>query len=537
VPTAASASAPQKPRTTLRTKLSRLTNRVLLFSMVAIIMVQVAAGIWDYFQRIRQLRADVSNNLISKGTVLIANNGVALRGMAVDNAFLSIKELVATTVREDPDVVYGIYMDNERLPWALVMPGHTEGIDSAAPLSDSMSVWAHRLAQVGVKYCTIAGKSTIIEFAAPVMAEGQRMGTIRYGMSTMGIDKIAASIKGQALRESLLHPLFFLVMGLLIYLFVSRLSRQQADAITKPLHELTNAATTIAAGNYAVPVTTKSDDEAGTLADHFETMRKTVYAYTTNLEQMVSRRTEQLAKKNQELQEFSYVASHDLQEPLRKIVVFGDRIKDKTAGQLGEQVTDYFSRMMNAARRMQGLIDGLLAYSRVSTKVNPFVPTDLGAVVRDVIADLEIRISETKGTVEVGPMVTIDADQLQMRQLLQNLIGNSLKYHKKDVQPVVKVHSRVLPDAAAPAGMPGPAAEIIVEDNGIGIGKEYFEKIFVVFQRLHSRGSEYEGSGIGLSVVKKIAERHGGDIRVESEENAWTRFIVILPARQTEKPA
>ena len=534
------ASGPRNPRTTLRTKLSRLTNRVLLISLAAIIIVQAAAGVWDYFQRIRQLRTEVSNNLISKGTVLIANNGVALRGMAVDNAFLSIKELVVTTVREDPDVIYGIYMDNERLPWALVTPGHTEGNEGnsgTAPLSDSMSVWAHGLAHVGVKYCTAAGKSTIIEFAAPVMVEGQRMGTIRYGMSTMGIEKIAASIKRQALRESLLHPLFFLVMGLLIYLFVSRLSRQQADAITKPLHELTNAATTIAAGNYAVPVTTKSDDEAGTLADHFETMRKTVYAYTTNLEQMVSRRTEQLAKKNQELQEFSYVASHDLQEPLRKIVVFGDRIKDKTAGQLGEQVTDYFSRMMNAARRMQGLIDGLLAYSRVSTKVNPFVPTDLGAVVRDVIADLEIRISETNGTVDVGPMVTIDADQLQMRQLLQNLIGNSLKYHKKDVPPVVKISSRIVPAADAPAGITVPVAEIVVEDNGIGIGKEYYDKIFVVFQRLHSRGSEYEGSGIGLSVVKKIAERHGGDIRVESEVNAWTRFTVALPVHQAGESA
>jgi light-regulated signal transduction histidine kinase (bacteriophytochrome) len=184
--------------------------------------------------------------------------------------------------------------------------------------------------------------------------------------------------------------------------------------------------------------------------------------------------------------------------------------------------------MISAAARMQGLIDGLLAYSRVTIRGNPFVHTDLGAIVKEVISDLEVRISETGGRVDVGDMVSLDADELQMRQLLQNLIGNGLKYHKKDIPPVIKVFSRTVEQKDE------PTVDIVVEDNGIGISEEHFEKIFVVFQRLHSRESEYEGSGIGLSVVKKIAERHEGNIKVESKVGEWTRFTVSIPLHQTQ---
>jgi light-regulated signal transduction histidine kinase (bacteriophytochrome) len=321
-------------------------------------------------------------------------------------------------------------------------------------------------------------------------------------------------------------------MGALIYLFVSRLSRRQADEITRPLQELTNAAHTMEAGDYSVALRATTDDEIGVLARNFESMRMTIYKYTTRLEQMVGKRTEQLENKNRELQEFARIASHDLQEPLRKIRAFGDRLKVKLTGALDEQSIDFLSRMISAAARMQGLIDGLLAYSRVTIRGNPFVHIDLGVIVKEVISDLEVRISDTGGIVEIGDMVSLDADELQMRQLLQNLIGNGLKYHKKDVPPVIKVFSRTV-EQKDKDGEDGPRVEIVVEDNGIGISEEHFEKIFVVFQRLHSRESEYEGSGIGLSVVKKIAERHEGHIRVESKVGEWTRFTVSLPLHQT----
>jgi light-regulated signal transduction histidine kinase (bacteriophytochrome) len=335
-------------------------------------------------------------------------------------------------------------------------------------------------------------------------------------------------MKKRALVQSLVQPLFFFCMGALIYLFVSRLSRRQADEITRPLQELTNAAHMMEAGDYSVELRATTDDEIGVLARNFESMRMTIYKYTTKLEQMVGKRTEQLENKNRELQEFARIASHDLQEPLRKIRAFGDRLKVKLTGALDEQSIDFLSRMISAAARMQGLIDGLLAYSRVTIRGNPFVHTDLGAIVKEVISDLEVRISETGGRVDVGDMVSLDADELQMRQLLQNLIGNGLKYHKKDIPPVIKVFSRTVEQKDE------PTVDIVVEDNGIGISEEHFEKIFVVFQRLHSRESEYEGSGIGLSVVKKIAERHEGNIKVESKVGEWTRFTVSIPLHQTQ---
>jgi light-regulated signal transduction histidine kinase (bacteriophytochrome) len=282
------------------------------------------------------------------------------------------------------------------------------------------------------------------------------------------------------------------------------------------------------AGDYSVALCATTDDEIGVLARNFESMRMTIYKYTTKLEQMVGKRTEQLENKNRELQEFARIASHDLQEPLRKIRAFGDRLKVKLTGALDEQSIDFLSRMISAAARMQGLIDGLLAYSRVTIRGNPFVHTDLGVIVKEVISDLEVRISETGGRVDVGDMVSLDADELQMRQLLQNLIGNGLKYHKKDIPPVIKVFSRTVEQKDE------PTVDIVVEDNGIGISEEHFEKIFVVFQRLHSRESEYEGSGIGLSVVKKIAERHEGNIKVESKVGEWTRFTVSIPLHQTQ---
>jgi Bacteriophytochrome (light-regulated signal transduction histidine kinase) len=333
-------------------------------------------------------------------------------------------------------------------------------------------------------------------------------------------------MKKQALVQSLVQPLFFFCMGALIYLIVFRLSRRQADEITRPLQELTNAANTMASGDYSVPLRATTDDEIGVLTENFESMRSTIYKYTARLEEMVGKRTEQLENKNRELQEFTRIASHDLQEPLRKIRAFGDRLKVKLSGALDEQSSDFLARMINAATRMQSLIDGLLAYSRVTIKGSPFAYTDLGVIVKEVISDLEVRISDTGGRIDVGDMATLDADELQMRQLLQNLIGNGLKYHKKDVPPVIKVFSTIVEQKDE------PMVEIVVEDNGIGISEEHFKKIFIVFQRLHSRDSEYEGSGIGLSVVKKIAERHGGDIKVESKIGEWTRFIVFLPLHQ-----
>ncbi len=253
------------------------------------------------------------------------------------------------------------------------------------------------------------------------------------------------------------------------------------------------------------------------------------------LEERVQQRTEELndantelERSNRELQDFAFVASHDLQEPLRKIQAFGDRLKTKHGGQLNAEAADYLGRMQNAAARMHVLINDLLTFSRVTTKAQPFRKIDMNEIARDVLSDLEIRIQQTGGSVDVSELPTIEADPLQMQQLLQNLVGNALKFHREGIPPIIKVSGKLHNN-----GRP-QQCEITVEDNGIGFNEKYLDRIFTPFQRLHGRG-EYEGTGIGLAVCRKIVERHGGTLTAKSTPGEGTTFIVTLPVNQDEE--
>jgi light-regulated signal transduction histidine kinase (bacteriophytochrome) len=243
-----------------------------------------------------------------------------------------------------------------------------------------------------------------------------------------------------------------------------------------------------------------------------------------------------LEQSNRELQDFASVASHDLQEPLRKVQAFSDRLKSKYAASIDDQGRDYLDRVQNAAKRMQTLINDLLTFCRVTTKAQPFVPVDIAAATRDVVSDLEVRIEQVRGRVELGELPTVEADPLQVRQLMQNLISNALKYYRPEEAPVVKVYSRPVRDDRNPAPADGRRElwEILVEDNGIGFDEVYNERIFTIFQRLHGR-TEYEGTGIGLAVCRKIAERHGGSITARSTLGKGSTFVVTLPVRQPKE--
>lgn len=246
-----------------------------------------------------------------------------------------------------------------------------------------------------------------------------------------------------------------------------------------------------------------------------------------------TRQRQELARSNLELQQFASIASHDLQEPLRKIQTFGNRLKDKYASVLTEQGSDYLERMQNAAERMQTLINDLLVLSRVTTKAQPFVEVNLNQITQEVLSDLEVRIQQSGGCVTVSKLPTIDADPVQMRQLLQNLISNALKFHRQEATQVVKVYSKKLESQSMPAGG-YPTQEwfqLTVEDNGIGFDEKYLDRIFNVFQRLHSR-SEYEGTGMGLAICRKIAERHNGSITGTSTLGQGAKFVVTLPKQQ-----
>lgn len=238
----------------------------------------------------------------------------------------------------------------------------------------------------------------------------------------------------------------------------------------------------------------------------------------------------QLEASNRELQQFASVASHDLQEPLRKIVVFGDRLRTKVGGQLGEQGNDYIERMMNAAGRMQTLIDDLLEFSRVVTRARPFVAVDLAEVVREVLGDLEVLIESKGAVVDVGSLPTIQADPTQLRQVFQNLLANAMKFQGEGAVPHVAIRS----EAAQCSGVPG--WRITFRDNGIGFEQQHAERIFAPFQRLHGR-SEFGGSGIGLAIVRRIVERHGGTITAEGNPGQGALFSILLPTEGDAVPS
>lgn len=241
-----------------------------------------------------------------------------------------------------------------------------------------------------------------------------------------------------------------------------------------------------------------------------------------------------LTKSNEELQHFASVASHDLQEPLRKIQAFGDRLRSRSADKLDESGRDYLNRMLNAAERMQRLIQDLLQLSRIVTRAQPFARCALSEVVHGVLGDLEERVSSLHAKVVVDNLPSIDADPTQMRQLFQNLISNALKFQRPGVKPEVWVKgSAILNMNAQLPTSPhaAPLVEIRIEDNGIGFENRFAEQIFGAFKRLHTR-DEFEGSGIGLSVCRKITDRHHGKIVASSEEGKGTTFIVTLPIHQ-----
>jgi light-regulated signal transduction histidine kinase (bacteriophytochrome) len=232
----------------------------------------------------------------------------------------------------------------------------------------------------------------------------------------------------------------------------------------------------------------------------------------------------ELKRSNAELEQFASVASHDLQEPLRKVQTFGDQLERRYGDQIPDEAVDYLHRMRRAANRMSTLIEDLLRFSRVTTHARPPQPVDLSRVAREVTSDLEAPLQETQGVVEIDGLPTVEADPLQMRQLLQNLIANGIKFHRPGLPPLVRLQRAQSPGVGLVA--------FTVQDNGIGFEPEYEERIFKVFERLHPR-DVYQGTGIGLAMCRKIVERHGGSIVAAGRPGEGSTFTVTLPVTQS----
>lgn len=223
-----------------------------------------------------------------------------------------------------------------------------------------------------------------------------------------------------------------------------------------------------------------------------------------------------LQRKNEELEEFTFAASHDLREPLRKIQNFGSLISSKCTTVTDRQ-REYLSRIVASAKRMQDLLDALLRYTRIEIKVQEFGLVNMEDVLKEVVSDLELAFQSAGARVEIGKLPVVRGDPNQLRQLFQNLIDNALKYRRLNVESKIKIY--------------GDNCTLFVEDNGIGFEEKYLSKIFQPFQRLHGR-NEYSGIGMGLAICRKIVERHNGHITATSTPGVGSTFIVTLPASQ-----
>jgi PAS domain S-box-containing protein len=242
-------------------------------------------------------------------------------------------------------------------------------------------------------------------------------------------------------------------------------------------------------------------------------------------------KNKQLESSNAELASFAYISSHDLREPLRKIKIFANRIFESES--LSETGSDYFTRILSATDRMQNLIDALLSYSRVTSTEMITETTDLNFILRDVIDSLKEEIEEKKAVIESDELPTLKVVPVQFQQLFINLISNSLKYSKPDATPYIKISSELVKTPNAPLNI-DDYYKISIADNGIGFEQKYADRIFELFQRLHTR-TEFEGTGIGLSICKKIVQNHNGVIDASGEPGKGSTFNIYLPAQKTKQ--
>jgi signal transduction histidine kinase len=367
---------------------------------------------------------------------------------------------------------------------------------------------------------------------------------------------VAEILQSEAYESSLMATavaaVTIVLLGIMVMLGNARFL---SSLVFQPIEQLRAGAERLSEGNFGFRLRFRRYDEIGAVTEAFNSLaaalqkresdiraknqalsaeiaereraQEALERLNATLEERIAERTErlqsmtsELQRSNKALEEFAYVASHDLQEPLRKVRTFGDRLQARYGHLLDATGLDYLTRMQNGSTRMQSLIDALLTYSRVTTKAQPLAPVDLNRVLEEVVSDLEVPIETLGATVRVGSLPTIVADSVQMHLLFQNLLGNALKFHKQNLMPEISV---TLSDCSVSG-----CIEIVVADNGIGFEMQYAERIFQVFQRLHGR-SEYEGTGVGLAICRKIVERHGGNIWAESDLGAGTRFHIRLP--------
>jgi PAS domain S-box-containing protein len=273
--------------------------------------------------------------------------------------------------------------------------------------------------------------------------------------------------------------------------------------------------------------TSPIEDEQGNVVQVVHVQRNITERKIT--EEKLKRYAVELERSNKELEEFAYIASHDLQEPLRGVSGFAQRLSEKYKGKLDQKADEYISFIVSGATRMSDLIRALLTYSRVGSRQRPLEPVDCNSVLKKALENLKVGVEESGAVIESGPLPTVPIDEVQLIQLFQNMIGNSIKYRSGE-QPRISIMAEQIEKSSVPIPHPVTGRDwlFMIKDNGIGIDPKYSERIFQIFQRLHGR-DKYPGTGIGLALCKKIVEHHGGRLWVESETGSGSTFYFTIP--------
>lgn len=384
---------------------------------------------------------------------------------------------------------------------------------------------------------TLMGQQGTMQYISPIDGEGELAAYMPLSNTGWAVVYVVPT-------KIAFAPLYRLtlnttILGILAVTVMSLGGWTIARQVTKPIERLREAAVTIGTGDLSQRIKVTTRDEIGQLAREFNRMAVSLSGkeaqlrdYATQLEQKVEERTRELHKSeeelrktvadlersNAELERFAYVASHDLQEPLRMVSSYTQLLEKRYKDKLDANAHDFINYAVDGAKRMQNLINDLLTYSRVGTRGKLFEPTDCKAVFDAAIANLDAAIKENKAKVTYDPLPMVMSDEGQLVQLFQNLIGNAIKFHGKKPP---RVHVSARPD--------GDKWVFSIKDNGIGIDPQYFERIFIIFQRLHSEG--YPGTGTGLAIAKRIVERHGGRIWIESAPDKGSTFHFTIPMK------
>jgi len=388
----------------------------------------------------------------------------------------------------------------------------------------AITAWRDQYASLRIGDATGAGANGTIQFGRELF---DRVRQTNAALDAELAHQVTAA-RDEADRDRHLVVVVLALMVVALVTAVVGLQRALQTAVLRPMSRLAAQVAVVSHGEHAASIRPEGPPDIREMAAGVESMRLELVSVLAEVEQQrrgLERRAGELARSNADLEQFAYVASHDLQEPLRKVASFCQLLQQRYGGQLDARADQYIAFAVDGAKRMQLLINDLLTFSRVGRTSEGFVPVDLPTIVTRAWDGLETRVLQSGGRLEVEldecpPRVLGDPSLLQM--LLGNLIGNALKYRRPDVPPVVRVS----------ATTEGPMLRVNVNDNGIGIPQEYADKVFVIFQRLHGR-DEYEGTGIGLALAKKVVEFHGGTIGLLPSPGDGTRVSFTLPLEES----